>query len=183
MNEINNAATASEAAVIRGGRMAEQAIATGRYTVECRDAQGDLKWSEDIENIVVTEGKNLALDVFLGGSAAPAWYLGLVNGATTPTFAAADTMASHAGWTESAAYAAATRPAPTWSAAATGSKSTTTVSYAINATATIAGVFLATNSTKSGTTGTLYSAGAFTTGGTKTVGDGDTLNVTYTGSL
>jgi len=41
---------------------------------------------------------------------------------------------------------------------------------------------MTTGSAKSGTTGTLYSAGNFT-GGSRTVASGDTLNVTYTATL
>ena len=46
----------------------------------------------------------------------------------------------------------------------------------------IAGAFLISNSAKSGTSGTLYSAGSFT-GGNRSVANGDTLNVIYTASV
>jgi hypothetical protein len=46
----------------------------------------------------------------------------------------------------------------------------------------VAGAFLTTDSTKSGTTGILYSAGSFT-GGNRSIASGDTLNVTYTASV
>jgi hypothetical protein len=55
--------------------------------------------------------------------------------------------------------------------------------FNINGTATIAGAFLSSNSTKSGTTGTLFSASKFTSPGDRAVSSGDTLNVTYTFSL
>jgi hypothetical protein len=51
--------------------------------------------------------------------------------------------------------------------------------FNINASATILGAFVVTNSTKSGTTGTLYGAASFT-GGSRAVQSGDTLNVTVT---
>ena len=161
----------------------EQLSAEGNYTVECVGADGQVKWTDAIENLVVTVGKNDLLDKYFAGSAyTAAWYLGLVDGGTTPTYAAGDTMASHAGWTESVAYSNATRPAPSWGSAASGSKATTATAFNINATATIAGCFMTTISTKSGTTGILYSAGSFT-GGNKSVASGDTLNVTYTASV
>lgn len=182
-SEKLNAADASGVAIGRDGGMAEDAKATGVYTVECRGADGKLKWSEDFRNLVDTAGKNNLLDTFFAGSAyTAAFYLGLVDGATTPTYAATDTMASHSGWTENVSYSAATRPAVSWNAASAGSKASTAVSFSINATATIAGAFLTTNNTKSGTTGILYSAGSFSAGN-RPVLSGDTLNVTYTASV
>lgn len=173
----------SGASVSRGANLPETIEAHGHYKLECFDAQGNLKWSEDIENLVVTVGKNDLLDKYFAGSAyTAAWYLGLVDGGSTPTYAAGDTMASHAGWTENATYSNATRPAVAWNAASSGSKASTATAFNINGSATIAGAFLTTSSTKSGTAGTLYSAGSFT-GGNRTVANGDTLNVTYTASV
>lgn len=165
--------------------MGEGANATGTYRVECRDAEGNLRWAEDIENLVTTVGKNDALDKYLSGSAyTAAWYVGLISSAS---FAAgpvdADTAASHAGWTESANYTQGTRPAAAWSGASGGSKSLSTpAQFSINANVTIKGCFLISNNAKSGTTGILYSAGLFS-GGDKIVQNGDTLNVSYTASL
>lgn len=184
MRELINAAETLDAAVISGSGMNEGAEAHGHYVVECFDENGDLKWREEIENLVTTAGKNDALDKYLAGSAyTAAWYLGLVDGGSAPTYNAADTASSHAGWTESTAYSNSTRPAPTFSAASAGSKATSAaVAFNINATATIAGVFLISVSTKGGTTGVLYSCGSFS-GGNKSAANGDTLNVTYTASL
>lgn len=156
---------------------------TGSYTVECFDSQGNLKWSETIKNLVVTVGKNYMLDqTFTGSSYTAAWYMGLVDGATSPTYAAGNTMSSHSGWTEFTDYSASTRPAPSWGSASSGSKATTATAYSISGTGTVAGAFMTTDSTKSGTTGTLFSAGNFS-GGSRAVASGDTLNVTYTASL
>ena len=172
------------AALIAGGGMREGVEPHGHYLVECFDADGNLKWTDQIENLVVTQGRNFALDTLLSGSAYTAsWFLGLVDGATTPTYAAADTLASNPGWDENVGYSNATRPAPNLStAAAAGSKSSTATAFNINAAGTIAGCFLASNNVKGGTTGTLYSVGSFT-GGNRIVANGDTLNVTYTASL
>ena len=158
----------------------DQLHAEGRYIVTCRDAEGNLKWEDHFDNLVVTGGLNNCLDSYFAGSAyTAAWYMGLVDGATTPTIAAADTMASHAGWTENQAYTASTRPAVSWSAASGGTKSlSSAIAFTANAAATIAGCFLTTNSAKGGTTGTLFSAGAFT-GGNKVLASGDTVNVSY----
>ena len=40
----------------------------GHYHVECRDAQGNLKWTEEFPNLVVAIGKQLMLDTLLKGS-------------------------------------------------------------------------------------------------------------------
>lgn len=178
-----NASSVIGATAGKSGGQSEVLDAHGTYTVECRDKDGNLKWSDTIENLVVTVGKNDLLDKYFQGSAyTAAWYMGLVNGGTTPTYAAADTMASHGGWTEIVPYSESTRPTVGWNAASAGSKVSTVTAFTINATATVAGCFMTTSNTKSGTTGTLYSAGSFTTGN-KAVVSGDTLNVTYTASV
>jgi hypothetical protein len=52
--------------------------------------------------------------------------------------------------------------------------------FTVNANGTvIGGAFVATNSTKGGTSGTLYGGGAFSAGN-KTIDNGDTLDVTIT---
>ena len=184
-SEKANAQDGGTAGIGRGVSIVEKAEAHGKYLVQCFDKDGNLKWEDTIENVVCTGGKNDALDKYLAGSAyTAAWYLGLISatGYTTGP-AAGDTMASHGGWQEDQNYSAGTRPAPTFAAASGGSKSTSSaVSYSINATTTIKGCFLTSNNTKGGTTGILYSAGTFSNGD-KSVGNGDTLNVTYTASL
>lgn len=141
----------------------------------------ELAWRGAFVNLVVTVGKNdILTHEFAGSSYTAAWYLGLVDGATAPTFAATDTMAAHAGWTENVAFTQTARPAAAFAPASAGSIALASAAvYSINAAATIAGAFFTTNSTLNGTTGTLYSAGAFT-GGNKTVSNGDTLNVSAT---
>ena len=77
----------------------------GGYHVVCRDADGNIKWEEQFPNLVNAVGKQLMLDTLLGGSSYSVTgpYLGLISGAS-PTFAAADTMSSHGGWTEFTNY-------------------------------------------------------------------------------
>ena len=108
--------------------------------------------------------------------------MGLVDGASTPTYAAGDTLASHAGWTESTDYSGSNRATVAWNAASAGSKASTATSFSINATATIAGALLTVTQVRATTTGVLYSAGSFS-GGNRSVASGDTLNVTYTASV
>lgn len=145
----------------------------GVFEVTCYDKDGNVKWTDRAENLVVDTGLNYLLDSGFSGSE----YVGL-KGTGTP--AAGDTMSSHATWSEIVPYSDSTRPA--YSHAAASSKSLTNsaskASFAINATSTVYGAFLTTNSTKSGTTGTLICAGDFSS--SRSVINGDTLEVTYT---
>lgn len=155
------------------------------YHVECwRD--GRLVWQEDFHNLVTTVGKNKYLDATLKtGLTTPAWYVGLVTGpGGSNTYAAADTMSSHAGWAENTAYSEGTRQAFTPGTIASGSvnNSASKAVFSVNGTATIAGCFMADNSTKGGTTGTLLGVGDFASGD-RAVQSGDSLNVTVTATI
>lgn len=155
-----------------------------RYDVECFGADGVLKWSESRYNTVMTAGKNdLLTNYFKGSSYTAGFFVGLVDNASFSAISAADTSASHAGWTEAVPYSNATRPALTLGTASAGSidNSASKASFTINGTATVNGAFVSTLSTKSGTTGLLYSASSF--GSTRSVLSGDTLNVQVTLSV
>lgn len=176
------AAAAQGAAIALGVLMGERMALSGVYRVECRAADGTLRWANEFKNLVTTVGKNNALDNHLAGAGYTAgWYLGLIDSTGYSAVAAGDTASSHSGWTEFTGYSNSTRPAPSWGSASGGSKASTATAFTINASGTVKGAFLISNQTKGGTTGTLYSAGLFT-GGDKTVASGDTLNVTYTAS-
>ena len=166
----------------------------GVYHVECRDSEGNLKWTEEFPNLVNAIGKELMLDTLLKGSSYSVTgpYLGLIDGGSA-TFAASDTMVSHSGWTEFANYtvggSAVRGTAVFASATSTGSTPsnvTTSAAAAITYTitgagGTVGGCFLVLGSgasdTISNTGGTLYSAGNFTTAKVTTAGD--TVSVTY----
>jgi hypothetical protein len=166
----------------------------GFYEVVCRDADGNIKWEDRFPNLVNAVGKQLMLDTLLSGSAYTTVgpYLGLISGAS-PTFLAADTMTSHAGWTEFTNYtvggSAVRGTASFTSATSSGlspanvtTKTASAITYTITgAGGTVGGCFLVTgagaSSTQSNTSGTLYSAGAFSVAKVTTVGD--TVSVTY----
>lgn len=155
-----------------------------RYDVECIRPDGTSRWLETNFNTVMTAGKNdLLTNYFKGSAYTAAFFVGLVDNASFSAISAADTAASHGGWLESAAYSNATRPALTLGTPSAGSvdNSASKAVFNINATATINGAFTITNSTKSGTTGILYSASSF--GATRSVLNGDTLNVQVTLSV
>lgn len=151
------------------------------YRFECFDADGNLKWVDETTNLVTTEGKNDLLTKYFKGSAyTAAWYVGLISG-SSPTLAAGDTAASHAAWTEFAAYSQANRPTWTGGTASAGSldNSASQAAFTINGGGgTVGGAFLISNNTKSGTTGVLYGEAAL--GTARTLASGDTLNITIT---
>ena len=135
-----------------------------------------LRWKELGRNLVVTLGRNALLDnTFNAAAGSVNWYVGLKD---TGTVVAADTMASHAGWAELTIYSNATRPAWTKNGAASAgamSNSSSKASFNINATDDVYGALMSSDSTKGGTTGTLYGAGDFTA--PRGVISGDTLNI------
>ena len=168
----------------------ERVGAGGVFTVTCVGADGQEKWSDTFHNLVVNQGlQDMNSKYFVGSGYTATWFLGLVQGpGSGTTFAAADTLASHAGWTELVPGTAYTgnRKTATFGTATTADPSVITnsaspASFAMLVNATVvAGAFL--SSVSSGTSGILFSAGDFT-GGDKTVDSGDTLNVTYSFSL
>jgi len=176
-------ADSCDATVVRGASMKEDQSISGYYVVECHGADGQLKWKDDIHNLVTTVGLNLTMDTVLGNAAAGAVVLGL-KGTGTPVLA--DTQASHASWLEVGGANAPTytgnRQTPTFGAAVAGAKATSSpVVFSMTGSGTVAGCFIniGGSATKDDTTGTLFSAGDFTAG-SKTVTSGDTLSVSYT---
>jgi len=144
---------------------------------EAFDKDGNLKWVEEVHNLVTTVGKTDIIDKYFKGSAyTAAFFMGLKDNAQTP--AVGNTMSSHGTWAEVTGYASATRPAITFGTTSAGSNTATAVPFSINATVTIGGAFIVTDSTKGGTTGTLYAATDFAA--PRSLISGDTLNVTPT---
>ena len=177
----------STAHAVMGSGDDEKLRFRGRYAIECLDADGNVKWTDVIENVVVDVGVRLALDTILGNSAAGAVNMMLKG---TGTAVVGDTMASHASWLEvggaNAPAYSGNRPTPTFSAASgTGAGARTkatsaAVSFTFTSGGTVAGcaIGLGIGTTKDATTGTLLSAGDFT-GGSRTVVATDVLNVTF----
>lgn len=181
MNEVHRMGDAFGVRAKKGRGLDGAVGVMGRWQITCRDKHGNIKWTDHIDNLVTNAGLNYLLDAGLsGGTQVTTWYVGLTDG--TPTAAAGDTMASHDGWTEVEAYDEATRVA--WmdggvsnqSVSNSGSPAEFTIST--NST-TVGGAFLVSNSTKGGTTGTLYAVGAFSAGD-KSLDDDDVLTVTAT---
>lgn len=160
------------------GMVANKLLKT-HYKFECI-RNGELIWVDEFDNLVTTVGLNDSLDKHFKASAyTAAWFVGLTDG--TPTFAAGDTMASHAGWVEVPNYTEAARPALTLGTVAAGSvdNSASKATFTITGTVTVGGGFIVNAGTKYYTSGTIYGGGAFTGGDRSLVAD-DTLNVTVT---
>lgn len=185
--EISKAQDVVSASLVARPGSTERVGAGGVFTVTCHGPDGQFKWSDTFHNLVVNEGlQNMNQTFFKGSGYTAAWFLGLVTGpGSGTTYAAGNTLATHAGWTENTAYTG-NRKAVTFGTATTADpsvidNSAAPSSFTMNANAqVIAGAFLCSVAT--GTSGVLFSAGDFT-GGDKTVDSGDTLAVTYTFSL
>ena len=141
-----------------------------------------LLWEEIIRNKIPTVGLNKVLDAtFKTGLASPAWYIGLINNAGFSAFAAGDTMASHAGWAETSAYNEATRRTLTLGTIASGSvdNAASPATFTMTSALTLMGGFLVDNSTKGGSTGTVFAEAAFQEGN-RAVDVGTVVTVTVT---
>jgi len=170
----------------------------GYWKAECRDANGNLKWSEEFPNLVVAVGKQLMVDTLMRGSSYSVTgpYLGLTNASLTP--AATDTMTTLVGGGKeftaytvggsavrgTAVFAASTSTGSTPSNVTSSTASS--ITYTITGSGgTIYGCFLVLGtgavSTQSNTGGTLYSEGNFSVAKTTTAGD--TVSVTYSTTL
>lgn len=150
----------------------------GRFTLD-HYRNGELLDSSECKNLVVNEGLNHLLSTtFNGGTQIGTWYLGLFEGNYTPiaTVNAATIVAAS---TECVAYDETTRPEYDEAAAAAQSVTNTAnkATFTFNATKTIYGAFLASNSAKSATTGVLMAAARFSA--PKNVVDDDQLLLTY----
>lgn len=154
----------------------------GRFRVEQFDKDGVLKAVFDFPNDIVNVGKNDLLDVYFSDgtqTAASGWVIGLISNSSYSALAAADTMASHGGWTEFTGYSQANRVA--WGPGNPSSQSVTNgtaAQFDINATGTVKGIFVCNQNTKGGTSGTLWATALFPAD--VPVTSGDQLKVTYT---
>lgn len=146
---------------------------------------GKVLSSQRCHNDVTNEGLNMILDVmFASGTQTlkTSWFMGLIVGASAPTLSAADTMSSHAGWTEIDGGDISQSTRPTWlSSDAVSSQSltnATAVTFDILDTVTVRGMFLTNISTKGSTSGKLWATALF--GAAISAVNGDQIKVTYT---
>lgn len=140
---------------------------------------GKLIDREVTHNGIVTVGKNALFDImFRAQTQLTAWFFGLIDNASYSALSDADTMSSHAGWIECTSYDESTRPQWSPDAASAGAiTNSTAVTFNISATKTLKGMFIASNSTKGGSTGTLWATALFSAD--KSVVDNDQIKLTY----
>ena len=193
MKDQLNAVESANMSIASIAGMGESAQAEGVYTFKCFEYEGGpLLWEDTIENVVCTLGKNLMLQTALTGSAYTVTgpYMGLISSVSYTAVAAADTMASHTGWTEAGSTNAPTfaaRIAPAFGTAAAGAIAlSSATSFTMTGAGTLVGAFITYGTgavtTLMSTAGTLLSAGAFT-GGNQPVNSGNVVQVSYSLSL
>lgn len=193
--EMSISKESCSATVTRGAGSLEAVSPAGYYTTECYDKDGNLKWSDYIQNVVTDQGRNHMLGVeFKSVTQVTAWYIGLISSVkgsnSYATVANTDTQAAHSNWgyangNNAPQYSQLAHPVVTFASAATKAiASSSACVFSITSSGTVKGAFLTSNPNKSNaglgpTTGFLYSAGLFSAGD-KVVSSGDTLNVSYT---
>jgi hypothetical protein len=152
----------------------------GRFKLQ-HIRNGKVLKEHDFPNGVTTVGLNDLLDSAFANGTQRTWYVGIINDAVIGDLAAADTMASHAGWSEDSNYTEAARPA--WitgdTAASKSLVNAAFVVFTINATTTVSGIFITSVTTKGGATGILWSTAIFVDGNIAAESS-DVLNVVYT---
>jgi hypothetical protein len=170
-----------QVAVVRGRKLED--MLSFLNPVKAEHWRDGVKIGEyDVFNDITNVGKNYILDtMFHDGSqiASSAWCIGLISSSGYTALAAADTMGSHAGWTEFTGYSQGTRVA--WApGAASGQAITngTAATFDITGSGTLKGVFVTSQNTKGGTTGTLWATALFNAD--VPVSNGDQIKITYT---
>jgi|ERR1700722_4490331 len=163
----------------------------GRYEWICHDRYGNEKWRETIHNLVTTQGKNYALNTFLGSGTGGIVYMGLISSVSYSAVAAGDTAAQingSNGWKEANTGSnfptySGNRKAMSFGAASAGSIAASAVVFSMTGTGTVEGAFYCIGSaaTPGDTTGSLVSEAAF--GSARSVTSGDAITVNYTASM
>ncbi len=165
--------------------LAASVTARAHFLAECFDKDGNLKWVEEADNIVVNEGLDDILDKFFKGSTyTEDFSVGLIDQTSAGALVAADTGAQIGGtnaWAELTNYTEGVREDLVLGVVASQSvdNSASKASFSINATVTIEGAFIVNgDNAKNGVAGIIYGEAAFAA--ERGAINGDTLNVTVT---
>lgn len=174
--------------IVPADNLALLALARGNWEIAFRNPVrrpktgsiiGYEQWRDTFKNLVVNQGLDDLLDVTLSGATQDTTWFILLTG-TTPTPAAADTLASHGGWTEFTNYDEVNRQAWTDGGVSGQSvdNSASPAQFTISSDSqTIGGAGMAGVNT--GTAGRLYAVGAFS-GGDVVLNTGATIDITAT---
>lgn len=169
----------------RAGRRPTGIIVAGRFDAILTNPDGSLADHWRYDNAAVTVGLNYLLGAgFIAVTQVTTWYIRLINTSAFSAVSPTDTMASHPGWTEMVNYTGGTAPAWSPGTASAGQvSSTTATSFTIGGGGgAIQGMFLASDNTKGGTSGTLW-ATALEPLGARSLAAAQNLQVFYTNTM
>lgn len=150
----------------------------GKFLAELFSPDGQRLWRKRVRNSVLDPALDDILQVyFAGGTPKTSWFLGLIDNQSFTGVDGGDSLLSHPGWLENINYSQGARAA--WSPSIGGGLASNAASQAFTFTkgVSLAGMFVASNSTKGGTSGLLWSAGLF--GQPKAVAAGQILRLSY----
>lgn len=159
--------------------MRHSLILSGQFRWEIVDQFGVPIERGVIANGIVDDAIDDLLDShFSNGTPEAAWYLGLIDTTNFSALSSSDSMGSHAGWQELTGYSEATRPAWGPGNSASGVKTNAAaVVFTASSDINVKGLFVASNNTKGGSTGTLWSTATF--GTEKNLAPGRALKAFY----
>lgn len=157
----------------------------GYYSLECTDENGNVLWTDTVNNVVTTVGQNQILTNGLTTTT----YMLLISSASFSAVAAGDTMSSHAGWLEAdntnAPEYSGNRPSVTWGSPSGGQSIITPTQFVFTNGGTVQGIAMTfgtgASATQGATTGVLLSAGTLSV--PQPVISGNTVNASYTLAL
>ena len=158
-----------------------KAAVAGHYNIKHKRG-GRLLREASGHNGITDLGLDLLLDsTFNGATQSANWYLGLL--AANAVVDAADTMVSHAGWTEFVGHTSPVRLL--WDAGASADNvsgrritNASPTIFTVNADGTVAGLFVTSNNVLAGATGHLWATAEFDE--PLEVQISDTIEITYT---
>ena len=154
----------------------------GHAYVRCISPEGTIKWTEEGHNIVTDEGLSDLITKYFKAGTGPTWYVVPIDASAAP--AAGDTYTNTMSDANKEFIGFSETVRQEWVDGAESGQSIdnsgSVASFAITASGTLYGAGLVDTVTKgSAASGVLYSRVNFT-GGSRSVSNGDTVEITYT---
>lgn len=172
----------------RGRGIPDSFNPVGKFKYQLLDALGKPLTDELIApNGITTIAKNDIFNVYFNAGTQPTaanWSLGLIDNSTFTAISNSDLISSHTGWTEFTGYKRSddnTTNRATWGQGSASSAQITNasqVTFTFTASGSVTGIFVASSTAKSATTGILWSTALFAA--PLAVAIDDILRVTYT---